>query len=170
MNIVLIGFMGTGKSSVGKLLATRLNLVYFSTDNRIVELTGKSINEIFELYGEPYFRELERKVIEDISSKTSYVIDTGGGCVLDEKNIVNLRKNGYIINLRVRLEVIIDRLKEYQDRPLLKGEKEKKIKSLLKSREKYYDNADFFIDTSNLNIEDIVTVIEKRLGQLNNKK
>src|SRR3972149_7672422 len=110
-NIVLVGFMGTGKSVVGKKLAKVLKRELVDTDKLIEKKAGKPIPDIFSENGEPYFRELESKVIEDISKKEKCIIITGGGVVLREENITNLKKNGVIICLNASPKIIYERVK-----------------------------------------------------------
>lgn len=142
-NIVLIGFMGTGKSSVGKQLAKKMNRSWVDVDHKIEDETKLKISEIFEKKGEPYFRYLEKAAIEQLSREKNLVITTGGGAVLDESNIANLKKNGVLIALWATPETIFKRVKESRNRPLLKGEDMKtNIESLLEARCSYYEKAD----------------------------
>ena len=119
MNIVLTGFMGTGKSTVGKILAKKLKMGYVNTDEIIEEKEKKKISQIFEEDGEDYFRKKEREVIKDISKDNHQVIDLGGGAIIKEENLKDLRKNGLIICLTASLEEIMKRTEE-EERPLLK--------------------------------------------------
>ena len=167
-NIALIGFMGTGKTSVGRALATKLNKEFIRTDDLIVELVGKSIPEIFGQDGESRFRELEIEVVKKISDKKGLVIDCGGGVILNKINVDNLEKNSRIILLTASPEVIFERvLKDGEQRPLLNTwDKLKRIKQLLFLREPLYKrSADFEIDTSNLKVDQVV---DKILGFLKN--
>jgi len=161
-NIVLIGFMGTGKSLVGKELARRLELGYVDTDELIEKKEGKAIPEIFAQKGEDYFRQREKEVIKEISKFKGYVISTGGGAVLSPENIKCLKENGYLVCLTANTEVILQRTKNQNgERPLLNGfrNKKKRIQELLKARKPYYQQADFTIDTSSLSIPQIVNAI-----------
>ncbi len=107
MNVVITGFMCSGKTSVGKKLAEKLNFDFLDTDDLIENKVGMRITEIFEKYGEPYFRELETQIIKEVSEKDKLVISTGGGVVLREENVNNLRKNGVIINLVANLRLFM---------------------------------------------------------------
>jgi shikimate kinase len=147
-NIVLIGFMGTGKSSVGKQLAKKMNRLWVDVDNKIEEETKLKISEIFEKKGEPYFRDLERAAIEQVARGKNLVITTGGGAVLDDTNRANLKKNGIVIALWAMPETIYKRVKESRHRPLLKGEDMKaSIEKLLETRRSRYEEADKKFDT-----------------------
>jgi shikimate kinase len=169
MNVVITGFMCSGKTSVGKRLAEKLNFDFLDTDDLIENKVGMRITEIFEKYGEPYFRELEAQIIKEVSEKDKLVISTGGGVVLREENVNNLRKNGVIINLVAKPETIYERLKKQPGiRPLLnKPNPLEEIKKLLEYRERYYKNCDFRVETDNLSVEEIV---EKILNFLKTKK
>lgn len=156
MNIVLLGFMGTGKSSVGERLAKRLGMRYLDMDEVIEEEEGITVREIFERYGEPYFRDKESEICRRISTLDGYVISTGGGVVLREENMDCLRKNGLLISLTARPEVIYKRIHKDKTRPLLQGNPIKRIRELLTFREPYYRKADLLVDTSSLSIQEVV--------------
>lgn len=157
MNIVLIGFMGTGKSVIGKKLAQRLSMGYLDTDEIIEEREGGKIFQIFQQRGEEYFRKIETQVIEEVGQQDNYVIATGGGTVLKEENMAALRKNGLIICLSADPETLWRRTANYRQRPLLNcKDPRERIKHLLKERKPYYQRADFTIDTSNLSDEEVV--------------
>jgi shikimate kinase len=178
-NIALIGFMGTGKTTVGKRLAKMLGKKYVSTDEYIVKEVGKPVEEIFENYGEIKFREAEIKAVKKLSKLKNVVIDCGGGVVLNKINIDRLKENGLIILLTASPKVILKRLKKCKNekRPLLKSKsKLKKIKSLLAFRKPFYEMAaDYRIDTSNLSVNEVVRKIIKiwerwKSGNHNRKK
>ncbi|MFQ5456080.1 MAG: 3-dehydroquinate synthase [Nitrospirota bacterium] len=159
-NIVLIGFMGTGKTKVGSRLAKRLKYGFIDTDKIIEDKEGKTISEIFGRYGEEYFRDIEKKMINDISKYKGSVIATGGGVVLNPANIASLKKNGIIVCLKASPDIILSRTKNNKSRPLLNSEDRiSEITRLLKSREPYYANADIVIDTSDISIEKAVEKI-----------
>lgn len=162
MNIVLIGFMGTGKSRIGKQLAKELGMKYIDTDQMIEKKEGKSIPEIFQQEGEEYFRRIEAEVVNRVSRLDQYVISTGGGVVLKPENIKALKKNGYLVCLQAAPEVILKRTtEEKEERPLLKGfaDRRERIKELLQKRDPLYKQADFTIDTSYLSISQTVRKI-----------
>lgn len=147
-NIVLIGFMGTGKTTIGRLLAKRLGRPFIDSDRKIEEEAGMSIPEIFGRFGEPHFRDLESQVIYRLSLYTSSVIATGGGAVLRPENVRNLQRHGVIIALTAAPDVIIERTCRRGGRPLLEAEdKEQRVRSLLHQRQGAYNFADLTVDT-----------------------
>jgi len=161
-NIVLVGFMGTGKTVTGKILAKRLGRDFLETDEIIKEREGISIREIFEKKGEGYFRRLEKEVVKETSHKKEIIISAGGGAIIDEENFRNLKKEGMIICLEASPEVILERTKHKTCRPLLNvPDPKKKIEELLKKRIPYYKKADFCIDTDSLSVDEVV---EKIMG------
>ena len=150
LNITFCGMMGSGKSIIGSKFAKIIKFDFIDTDALIEEKTGKSINEIFDKFGEVYFRELEEKYISKILFKKNYVISLGGGVM----NNVNLRKilkqNSFNIYLCVSNSDLEKRLKNSNKRPLIENKKIKNIlEELLKKREKYYNNADLKIKNCN---------------------
>jgi len=166
MNIVLTGFMGTGKSKIGKRLAKRLGMSYLDTDELIEEREKDSVPAIFKKKGEEYFRRLETKVVKEVALLDNYVISTGGGVVLREGNIRLLKKNAFIVCLFASPEVILKRTKGDDNRPLLGVNNQKKrIEELLALRKPYYEKADFSVDTSALDsegvVEEIIEFLEK---------
>jgi len=166
MNIVLVGFMGTGKTAAGKLLAKRLEMKYISTDEVIEDKERRSINDIFKNNGEQYFRRAEKEVVKKAAQLNKFIIDAGGGVVLDEENMQALKQNAKIICLSATPEVILERTKRYHHRPLLKVENPKaKVEELLKIRAPFYARADYTIDTTNLSLEQVVEEIEKAVNE-----
>ncbi len=163
-NIVLTGFMGAGKSSVGRRLAGRLGAVFIDTDEIVADRAKMPVEDIFAGFGEEYFREMERAVIVEISNKEGCVIAVGGGAIADENNMRNLRKNGVIVYLRATPEEIIRRVCEGEGRPLLSGaDIGKTVHELLEKREPLYMRADIVIDTTSKEICNIVDEIENIL-------
>jgi len=161
-NIVLIGFMGTGKTAIAKKIAEAAGLEYLSTDGLIIEKEGMPINDIFEKKGEPYFRTLEKNIVYKISELDNVVIDAGGGIALDLENIRNLRKKGVIVCLWADPKDIYERTKFYMHRPLLNVKNPlKKIKELLEARKPYYERADYHINTSSVSVDEAVEAIIK---------
>lgn len=148
-NIVLIGFMGTGKSRVGHMVARRLKMRFIDTDDLISERLQMSIPDIFSKLGETKFREIEQNVVKDVSVNFGQVIATGGGVPLSKNNIDNLRANGLLICLSASPEIIYRRTLRSDGRPLIKAaDRLQHIKNLLESRDLYYSVADCEIDTS----------------------
>lgn len=165
-NIVLTGFMATGKSCVGKSLAAKLNISFVDSDEFVEKKLNKKIKDIFKENGEQYFRQQETKVIEELSNLTSCVISCGGGVVLNKNNIDLLRKNGIIINLYASAQEIYKRIANNKDRPLLQNTSIEKIQELIDYRKKFYENCDISIKTDNLSIEQITNLI---ISKIHNK-
>jgi shikimate kinase len=165
MNIVLIGFRGTGKSTVGRLLAKRLERDFIDSDKYIEDSTGKTIKSIFEDDGEEGFRKIEAGTIAELSKADNKVISAGGGTVLKEDNVRNLKDNGFLVLLEATPEIIHNRIeqdgKTTQQRPSLTDKKPlDEIKHLIEQREHAYKNAaDYTISTSYVSCEDIVSEI-----------
>lgn len=166
MNIVLTGFMATGKTEISKCLSQKLSMKLVDTDDLIVKKAGMSINNIFEKYGEKYFRNIESEIIADLANTTDTVISTGGGVVLSTENMNNLRKNGIIFNLSPKFDVIKDRLeKAAATRPLMKNSGIDEIEQRFNDRKIYYDNCDYKISITNSkspaeHADEIISVIE----------
>ena len=156
-NIVLIGFMGSGKTTIATKLAVRLNMKYVSTDNIIEKREKRTINEIFTDSGEEYFRGVESDVVREVSGLTDSVIDAGGGVVLSEENMANLKSGGMVISLTADAQTIVERTKKYKHRPLLNVEDPKrKIRDLLAKREPFYAKADYMIDTGKFTVRQVI--------------
>ncbi len=165
MNIVLIGFRGTGKSTVGKLLAKRLKRNFIDTDEYIESTTGKTIKDIFEKEGKESFRKTEVETIARLSKMDNKIIAAGGGVVLKDENVKNLKSNGFLILLEATPEIIYNRLtqdeKTTQQRPSLTNKNLfDEIKHLIDKRQQFYENAaSYTINTSYVSCEDIVEEI-----------
>lgn len=158
-NIVLIGFMGTGKSEVGHLLARRLGWSFIDTDRRVETREHASIAQIFARRGEAYFRETEARVIAEVAAKPDTVIATGGGAVLKPSNMMHLRRRGWIVSLTAPPEVLQRRLSQTADRPLLRGDARGNIAKLLDQRRPLYRDADMLIDVSSAAPAEVSDVI-----------
>ena len=166
MNIVLIGFMGTGKSTVGRLLASQLAYEFLDTDLLIEREQGAKIPQIFATHGEQYFRKIEQRLAVELGKTDHKVIATGGGMVLNPQNIVNLRQNGFVIALVATPEVIYERVKQENHRPLLSGANScAKIAALLLERAPYYENSDLMINTLTKTAPELVADIIGYLGR-----
>ncbi len=156
-NIVLFGFMGTGKSAIARRLGDRLNCPVVEMDDLIEEREGMSISSIFAEKGERYFRRCERDLVKELSRDGGQIIATGGGVVLNPDNILNFEKSGIVLCLTARPEVILSRVAKETHRPLLEVEnRREKIMELLSARRPFYDRIEDRIDTSDLSIEEIV--------------
>jgi shikimate kinase len=148
VNLALIGFMGTGKTSVGRLVAESLDFDYLDTDEMIQSATGKTVTEIFKNDGEKNFRALEEKVVEEISARTKTVIATGGGLPTNTKNLDRLKSHALVVCLWASPEKIWERVKNQSHRPLLHDENpQAKIRELLAAREPFYKQADVLLNT-----------------------
>lgn len=156
-NLVLIGFMGTGKTTVGKKLAKALGMRFIDTDHEIERVTGMTVNQIFRKYGEVRFRSEEKAAVRRITREGNQVIATGGGVILDPENVCMLKQSGVVICLSASPEVIYRRLSRKRNRPLLRTENPMEaIISLLEQRQPLYRCADFTIDTSGLGLDEVV--------------
>lgn len=148
VNLALIGFMGTGKTSVGRLAAEQLHFNYLDTDELIQTHTGRVIADIFKTDGEAAFRELERRLVEDLVGLTKTVIATGGGLPVNPQNLASLKTHSLVICLWASPEKIWDRVKNQVHRPLLEeADPQKKIRELLAAREPFYKKADVLMNT-----------------------
>ncbi|MFB7140301.1 shikimate kinase [Gottfriedia sp. NPDC056225] len=148
-SVYLVGFMGCGKSTVGKELARRMNKKFIDLDEEIVIQTGKSIPELFNEYGESGFRDFETQILRNVSGKKS-VISTGGGIILRDENICCMKESGNIIYLETSIDVIFDRIHLDSNRPNAVNRTLEELTVLFQSREAQYKKADFKISTNNL--------------------
>ena len=166
-NIVLIGFMGTGKSAVGRKVARRLGRPFIDVDERIEAREGRPIAEIFRDKGEPYFREVESAVIADVATHDGAVIATGGGAVLRPQNVERLKANGVLICLRADAATIARRVGRRPSRPLLTGEGDlrERIERLLAERTPAYAAADIMIDSDDRPLDHVVEEILRHAGR-----
>ena len=170
-NIVLVGFMGTGKTVVAKALARDMGKTYVSTDDLIEAREKRAIGEIFRDNGEPYFREIEKEVIREVSGETDQVIDAGGGVVLDGENMKNLRETGIIICVWADPKTICERTQKCGHRPLLNvNDPEKRIKELLDYRRPFYEKSDFHVDTTDMEINAVVDLIKRMVSDSEKEK
>ena len=159
-NIVLVGFMGTGKTVVSRELSRKLNMPLIDTDDVIEEDSGMIISDIFAQLGEPYFRDLESKAVRKVSKLDEYVISAGGGAVIRESNVQEFKKNGTVFCLSATPETIFKRVSHQTHRPLLQTEDPmKRIRELSEQREPYYARADYTIETSEKSVLDIASDI-----------
>jgi shikimate kinase len=160
-NIVLVGFMGTGKSVVGKRLAERRGWRYIDTDDLVVGSAGCAISALFEQEGEGGFRDRETAAIRSLLGVEEAAVATGGGILGRDENVSLLRSIGPLICLKARPEVILERTRPWQDRPLLAASREPQatVERLLSERAPRYALADVTIDTSDLAVEEVVDEI-----------
>ena len=167
-NIFLIGFMGAGKSTISDFLRTVFAMEVVEMDQIIAEREGMSISDIFETYGEEYFRNLETELLIEMQSKSNVVISCGGGVPMRERNVVEMKKNGRVVLLTAKPETILNRVKDNHDRPLLEGNKNVSfIGDLMeKRREKYQAAADIVIETDGKDKLEICEELVHRLRAL----
>ena len=164
-NIVLVGFMGTGKSVVGRVIAQKLEFHFIDTDDVIEQASKAKISDIFAEHGEDYFRDLESQAVKSVVLMKNQVVATGGGVVLRSSNIDLLRTGGPIFCLNATPKAIWDRVRSSQSRPLLRGpDPLKKIETLLDKRAPYYALADHQIETTGVAVDrvadEIISYIE----------
>ena len=156
-NIVLFGFMGTGKTSVGKKLAAELGLKFVDMDHIIEEREDRAISDIFATDGEPYFRNLERALVQELAAAEGMVVGTGGGVVLNAANIADFNGNGLCVCLNASPEEILKRLENDGSRPLLaEGNKLEKINGILDARKDLYAKVPEQVDTTGLSLDEVV--------------
>ncbi|MGK5093736.1 shikimate kinase [Deltaproteobacteria bacterium TL4] len=160
MNIVLIGFMGVGKTTIGRKLARRLGYYFLDMDHQIEQEQGCSIAEIFDYAGESCFRNLETQLLQRLISVHNTVLSTGGGIITTEGNIQLMKKIGKLVYLKAPVEVILARLENDTKRPLLRTENaEEKIRTLLEKRSPLYAQADYVFESDQTPIPMIITQI-----------
>ena len=166
LNIVIIGFMGTGKSTVSDCLEKMTVMEKIDSDSYIVERYGMEISDIFEKYGENHFRELETEAVAEIASKESVIVSCGGGVPLREKNAELLKANGVVVLLKAGPKVILERVKDSDSRPILNNNMNADfIKSLMDKRaDKYNSAADIIVDTDNKSVKEVCDEIIRRIS------
>ena len=167
--IYLVGSMGSGKSTVGRLLAKKMGLPYFDLDKLIENQEKMSITDIFQKHNEKYFRDLESVTLKQYSEESNFVISTGGGCVLRDQNLCILRE-GLVIYLKISIETQYERVKNRTHRPLLNNLTKDTLVQLDKERGPLYsDISNIEVDVSNLNKEDVSSIIIKELESYSEK-
>jgi len=148
VNLALIGFMGTGKSSAGRLVAEQLHFDYLDTDELIQSRTGRTITEIFDADGEAAFRKLEQQLVGELAARKRTVIATGGGLPADPVNLASLKTHALVVCLWASPDKIWERVRNQTHRPLLRDPgSQSKIRELLAAREPFYRQADVLINT-----------------------
>lgn len=160
-NIVLIGFMGSGKSSVGRMLAKRLRFQFLDTDLLIEERAQMAIKDIFARQGEERFRERETAVLESLEGKKRHVLATGGGIVTQPRNLPLLHRLGWVVLLKADPEELFRRVSRNRDRPLLQvRDPRAKVDEMLAMRQPLYEaTSDFQVDSTGMRREDVVELI-----------
>ncbi len=165
-NIVLCGFMATGKSCVGKRLAAMLAYEFLDMDAAIEAEEGMSIPQIFASRGEPAFRALESRMVKRIAGQTRCVIATGGGTIVNPRNLESLKRCGLVVTLTADIPTILLRVGAGDDRPMLRAEdRVERIQALLEQRAGAYAQADITLDTSSLSIDEVACHIVDQLRE-----
>lgn len=166
-NLFLIGFMGAGKSSVSAGLGRMLGREVVEMDERIAAQEGMSIPEIFAQKGEPYFRACETALIKSFAQGAPRIVSCGGGVPLREENVAAMRESGTVVLLTASPEVILERVKDSDERPLLQGHKDVPyIAALMEQRRPRYEAAaDITVDTSRLNIEEVCRQVLRQVSE-----
>ena len=156
VNIALIGFMGAGKTSVGRLVAEQLGFDYLDTDEMIQSRTNRTITDIFAKDGEPAFRKLEEQIVAELTACERTVISTGGGLPVNPKNLVSLKTHALVVCLWASPEKIWERVHNQTHRPLLNTpDPKEKIRELLAAREPFYRKADVLLNTELRHVREV---------------
>ncbi len=159
-NLALIGFMGAGKSSVGRLVAHELRFVYLDTDQVIEARAGKTITAIFQEDGEPVFRQWEERIVQELTRRSKTVISTGGGLPVSDTNLASLKTHALVVCLWASPETICERVSGHEHRPLLnEPDPLEKIRHLLSIREPYYRQADVLVNTEHRSVREVATQV-----------
>ena len=163
--VVLVGIMGAGKSTVGKILADRLGMRFIDADQEIERAAGCTITDFFEKYGEVEFRKGEERVISRILAGEPCILATGGGAFMSEATRLLIKKMARSVWLRVSFEVLAKRLEKRSDRPLLQTtDPQQTLKALIKKRYPIYNDADFIVDAENDGVDITVSKVVECLG------
>ncbi len=164
-NILLIGFMGTGKTTVSDELSKEMGVPEVDMDAWLVEKAHMSISDIFDKFGEEYFRDMETECVKELSGQGGKIISCGGGAVLRQQNVEYMKEKGVIVLLTARPETILERVKDSSDRPILNGNMNLEFISRLMERraERYMEVADIMIETDDKSIPQISREIQTKL-------
>ncbi len=163
-NVILVGFMGAGKSSVGRLLARRLGRCFVETDEMITAAEGRSIPEIFAEKGEAHFRALEDEVVRLLALKRGDVIATGGGLPCAEGRLEALRSIGTVVWLGGDFTTLYERARRGGDRPMLHGKTRDEAEALYEARQRFYSQADLIVETAGLNTDQVAAHVTAALA------
>ncbi len=160
VNLALVGFMGTGKTSAGRLVAEQLHFEFLDTDDLIQSRTGRTIADIFAQNGEPAFRALERDLVRELAGRKRTVISTGGGLPADPENLASLRTHALVVCLWASPERIWERVRNQSHRPLLHDpDPQRKIRELLELRAPFYRQADVLVNTDSRSAREVAQQI-----------
>lgn len=167
-NIFLVGFMGAGKTTVSKYLSSMLSVERVEVDDLIIKKEGMSINSIFEECGEDYFRNCESEVLKELEKRERLVVSCGGGIVLRDENIASMKKNGRVVLLTATPETTLERLKDSDERPILRNNMNVGfIAGLMeKRREKYLKAADIIVETDDKTVPEVCEEIIEKLAHM----
>ena len=160
-NLVFLGMMGSGKSTIGSLVSKKLNLQFIDIDNLIIESTGMSISEIFKKKGEAYFRNLEEKITLKSLRKIKNVISLGGGGFINNKIRTEILANHFSFWLHLDESILINRIRNSKKRPLILGSTDQEIRAIIKKRSKIYSYAQFKVNCNKLTKTDVIKKIIK---------
>ena len=163
-NIVLVGPMGSGKTTVGRRLAHELNQDFFDTDHEIIDKTGVTIDHIFDIEGEEGFRERESKILENLCQMSNIILATGGGIVIKPKNREILKNSGLVVYLSSSVDQLLRRTAKSKTRPLLENstDRRKTITDLVEARDLYYrEVASLVIDTTGKKLHEVINIIKR---------
>jgi shikimate kinase len=163
-NVILVGFMGAGKSTVGRLLARRLGRCFVETDEMIMAAEGRSIPEIFADKGEAYFRGLEEDAVRLLALKHGEVIATGGGLPCQEGRLEALRSMGTVVWLAGDFDALYERARRGGDRPMLHGKSREATAALYEERKRFYSRADLCVETTGLTPDQIAAQVAAALA------
>jgi len=173
VNIYLIGFMGSGKSTVGRKLATELNWNFIDLDNIVEEQEGLPIPVIFKSHGESYFREAESRALKSVSNRSGLVVACGGGTPCSTENMAEIKESGIVVYLNMTVKALVSRLEKSKTiRPLLaskgKEDLETTVEKLFKERTPWYEQADIIAESLNADIEKIAMQLAARIKESEN--
>ncbi|MDN4594887.1 shikimate kinase [Polycladomyces subterraneus] len=160
-HLILIGMMGTGKTSVGRALSERLGLPMTDTDRMIEQTTGQTITQLFKEQGEQGFRDIETQVLSQVLAEAPRVIATGGGIVLRDENVERMKQRGWVVCLQASAEEICQRLAGDTNRPLLHGDLKQRVRQLMQERAGKYDFADWKVETTGRTASEVAEEIEQ---------
>ncbi|TYS68073.1 shikimate kinase [Sutcliffiella horikoshii] len=168
-NVYLTGFMGVGKTTIGQAVAQKLDVSVIDTDFMVESSTNMLIKDIFEKYGENYFRDLETKILTVLPSK-DVIVTTGGGIVTRQENMEWMKENGCVIFLYADPEVIWNRLENDTTRPLIQQRKKEEVLGLFGNRLLFYKQAHITLDTTDLSLDEAVEAVHKAIKTWNNRQ
>ena len=163
-NIVLVGLMGSGKTTIGRRLAHELNQDFFDTDHEIIGKTGVTIDHIFDIEGEDGFRERESKILENLCQMSNIILATGGGIVIKSKNREILKNSGLVVYLSSSVDQLLRRTAKSKTRPLLENSKDRRktITDLVNARDVYYrEVSSLVVDTTGKKLHEIINIIKR---------